>query len=234
MTYEVGDTRRPTLTIDPYDGNTVVVLTVTSPLGVVTTPALTGPVAAGSAGTWTAAASYTLTAPQRWTERWVATNAVTGVGAGAQSLEIDVEPAPPALGPGQSAGFATVAQYAAIIGGPLPSNLARLLRVASSTIRKEAGLASYDPTDATKIATLVEATCEQVKYALDNGWTNGTPSLTRQLSLGSASIGAPAAGGGSGGSGRLPDLSPVAYELLLSAGFIGSEPDEFAYWGWGA
>lgn len=224
MTYEVGDTRRPTLTIDVYDVNTVVVLTVTSPLGVVTTPAVTG-----VAGTWTANAPYTLTAPQRWTERWVSTNAVSGLGAGSATFEIDVEATPPALGPGQSAALATVAQYAAIIGGPLPTNLARLLRVASSTIRNEIGGAVWDIATAATAAVLAEATCEQVAWAKGNGWVNGYPVATRALSIGSASLGA-TINPGAGGSGATPTLSPIARELLLGAGLLGGEPDQF---GWG-
>lgn len=225
MTYEVGDTRRPTLTIDLYDANTVVVLTVTSPSGVVTTPAVTG-----VAGTWTANAPYTLTEPQRWTERWVATNAVTGLGAGAVTTEIDVEPVAPAAGPGQSAAFATVLQYGRIIGGPLPANLARLLRVASSIIRSHIGGAVWDLTDAATAATLAEATCEQVSYAAENGWTTGRPLPVRAVSIGSASLGA-TINPGAGGNSALPELAPVARELLLNAGLLGGSPEQFAQ-GW--
>jgi hypothetical protein len=231
MTYEVGDTRRPTLTINPYDGNTIVVLTLTSSLGVVTTPALTGP-AAGPLpgdGVWTAP-QYTLTAAQRWTERWVATNAVTGLGAGAQSVEIDVEPTPPAAGPGQSTGLATVAQYAAIIGGPLPANLARRLRVASSTIRNEVSGAVFDTTDAATLATLAEATCEQVAWGVANGWASGTPTTGRQVSIGTVSLGA-SSGSTAGGGGAIPTLAPIARELLMNAGLLGGEPTQF--WGFG-
>lgn len=226
MAYEVGDTRRPTLTIDPYDGNTVVVLTVTSPLGVATVLPT-----AGAAGTWTANAAYTLTSPQTWTERWVATNAVTGIGAGSQTIQVDVEPTPPAAGPGQSAAYATVAQYSAIIGGPLPTNLARLLRVASSTIRGEIGGAYWDTTDAPTLAVLVEATCEQVAWARGNGWTSGVPALQRDVGIGSAKLGA-SSGTQAGGGGAVSTLSPIARELLLNAGLLGGQPDQFVgVWG---
>lgn len=227
MTYEVGGTRRPTLTIDLYDADTVVVLTITSPLGVVSTPAITG-----VAGTWTADVPYTLTAPQRWYERWISTNAVSGLGAGSKTVAIDVEPTPPAAGPGQTAAYATVAQYAAIIGGPLPTNLARLLRVASATVRRNIGGAPiYDAASAAILAALAEATCEQVKYAAENGWTNGRPMPTRAVSIGSAALGA-TINPGAGGNAPMPELSPISYDLLLEAGLIGGEPSQFfTTWG---
>jgi hypothetical protein len=231
MTYQVGDTRRPTLTINPYDGDTVVVLTVTSPLGVAVTPALTGPTAGAlpGDGVWTAAASYTLTAAQDWTERWVATNAVTGLGAGSQTETVSVEPISPAAGPGQSTALATVQQYSDIIGGPLPANLARLLRVASSTIRGQISGAVYSTTDTDIMATLVEATCEQVAWATANGWTNGLPTTARAVSIGTVSLGA-TINPGAGGNSATPTLAPIARELLLQAGLLGGEPDQF--WGW--
>lgn len=232
MAYEVGDTRRPTLTINPYDGNTIVGLTLTSPLGVVSNITPAGPTAGPlpGDGVWTAP-QYTLTSPQTWTERWVATNAVTGLGAGAQTIQIDVEPTPPAAGPGQSAAYATVAQYSAIIGGPLPTNLARLLRVASSTVRGEIGGAYWVTTDAPTLALLAEATCEQVAWARGNGWTNGVPVAIRGVALGSASLGA-TVNPGAGGSSATPTLSPIARELLLNAGLLGGQPDQFAgVWG---
>jgi hypothetical protein len=221
--YQVGDTRRPTLTINVYDGNTVPVLTVVSPSGVVTVPAITG-----GAGTWTATASYTLTGPGDWTERWVVTNAVSGLGAGSTSVTITVDPLPPAPGADQSPAFATAQQYADIIGGPIPTNLARLLRVATSVIRQEIGGAIYDSADAATVATLIEATCEQVAWACGNGWTNGYPVATRALSIGSASLGA-TINPGAGGSGATPTLSPIARELLLNAGLLGGAPDAFGY-----
>lgn len=224
MTYEVGDTRRPTLTIDVYDVNTVVVLTLVSPSGVTTTPAVTG-----ASGTWTANAPYTLSEPGSWTEQWRATNAVNGLGAGATSTTVSVDPLPPAAGPGQSTSFATPAQYAAIIGGTLPTNLARLLRVASSTIRGEIGGATWDITTPATATVLAEATCEQVAWARGNGWTSGVPALQRDVSIGSAKLGA-SSGSQAGGGGAVATLSPIARELLLEAGLLGGQPDQF---GWG-
>lgn len=231
MVYQVGDTRRPTLTISTYDASTVVVLTtVCEATGISTVRATTG-----VSGTWTANAAYTLTSPGRWVERWVVTNAVTGLGAGAESLTLDVDPLPPALGPGQTAGYATVQQYADIIGGTLPTGLARLLRVASRQLDDFLFAGIYDITDAAVLAALAEATCEQVAYAGANGWwtTGGVPALARAVSIGSVSIGAPSgssAGGGS--SATVPKISPIAYSVLVNAGLVGGQPDTFALGGW--
>jgi hypothetical protein len=229
MTYQVGDTRRPTLTISTYDGSTVVVLTtVCEATGVSTVRATTG-----VTGTWTANAAYTLTSPGRWVERWVATNAVTGLGAGAESLTLDVDPLPPALGPGQTAGYATVQQYADLIGGTLPTNLARLLRVASRQLDDFLFATFYDVTDAPTLAVLAEATCEQVAYMGANGWwaSGGIPAPQRAVSIGSASIGA-TINSGSGGSGTIPGISPIAYSLLANAGLVGGQPDTYGGLGW--
>jgi hypothetical protein len=166
MGYQVGDTRRPTLTLSVFDGSTVVVLTtVCEATGVSTVRPTTG-----ASGTWTANASYTLDTPGRWFERWTSTNAVTGLGAGYTEVEIDVNPVSPALGPGQTTGYATVTQYANIIGGTLPTNLARLLRVASRQLDDFLFATFYDTTDAATLAVLAEATCEQVAYMGANGW----------------------------------------------------------------
>lgn len=231
MVYQVGDTRRPTLTISAFDGSTVVVLTtVCEATGVSTVRATTG-----VSGTWTANAAYTLTSPGRWFERWVATNAVTGLGAGSETLTLDVEATPPALGPGQTASYATMQQYADIIGGTIPTNLARLLRVASRQLDDFLFSAFYDVASATILATLVEATCEQVAYMGVNGWwtTGGIPAPQRAVSIGSVSIGA-TINSGSGGSGQIARISPIAYSLLVNAGLVGGQPDTFALRGWWA
>jgi hypothetical protein len=229
MTYQVGDTRRPTLTVSTYDASTVVALTtVCEATGVSTVRATTG-----VAGTWTANAAYTLTSPGRWVERWVVTNAVTGLGAGSESLVLDVDPLPPALGPGQTAAYATVQQYADIIGGTLPTNLARLLRVASRQLDDFLFAAFYSSTDVVALAALAEATCEQVAYMGVNGWwaTGGVPAPQRAVSIGSVSIGA-AISSGSGGSGAVALISPIAYSLLVNAGLVGGQPDTFGLGWW--
>jgi hypothetical protein len=229
MGYQVGDTRRPTLTLSVFDGSTVVVLTtVCEATGVSTVRPTTG-----ASGTWTANASYTLDTPGRWFERWTSTNAVTGLGAGYTEVEIDVNPVSPALGPGQTTGYATVTQYANIIGGTLPTNLARLLRVASRQLDDFLFATFYDTTDAATLAVLAEATCEQVAYMGANGWwsSGGVPAAQRAVSIGSVSLGA-TINSGSGGNGAVPNISPVAYSLLANAGLVGGQPDTYALGGW--
>lgn len=228
-TYQVGGTRRPTLTIDVFDGNTVVTLAVVcEDTGVVLPVAVTG-----VAGTWTANAPYTITSPGHWVERWTAVNAVSGLGAGKAFFEYDVVATPPALGPGQTAAYATVTQYASIIGGTIPTNLARLLRIASRQLDGFLFSSIYDITDATVLAVLVEATCEQVAYMGVNGWwtTGGIPGPAREISIGSVKVGAPA-GSSAGGGGAVSQISPIAYELLLNNGMIGGQPDTYALTGW--
>lgn len=229
MTYQVGDTRRPTLTISTYDGNTVVVLTVICEgTGVATVLPTTG-----VSGTWTANASYTLTSPGRWVERWRVTNAVTGLGAGSESVAIDVEATPPALGPGQTAAYATAQQYADLIGGTIPSNLPRLLRLASRQLDDVMFAAFYDVTDPAVLAVLAEATCEQVAWQGVNGWwtSGGAPAMAREVSFGSVKIGAPSGRASGGGSSSVPLIAPAAYTLLLGANLVGGQPDTFYGWG---
>lgn len=226
MAFLIGGTRAPYLDIAPYDGSTVVTLTVTKPDGTTVTPAVSGPVLQGSgAGRWSIVTPYTLTQAADWYERWTATNAVTGLGAGSSVTKISVEATPPPLGPGQTAAWATPADYANIIGGVLPDNLLFLLRVATLTLRSETGFALYDATEIPTAAALKEACCLQVKYATDNGWTTGAPVLQRAASIGSVTLGASSSQ--AGGSAPMANISPLALEVLAQAGlttaFIGTD-----------
>jgi hypothetical protein len=126
-----------------------------------------------------------------------------------------------------------VTQYANIIGGTLPTNLARLLRVASRQLDDFLFATFYDTTDAATLAVLAEATCEQVAYMGANGWwsSGGVPAAQRAVSIGSVSLGA-TINSGSGGNGAVPNISPVAYSLLANAGLVGGQPDTYALGGW--
>jgi hypothetical protein len=232
MTYQVGDPRLPFLDISVYDGSTVVTLNVVSEaLGTTTPVALTGPVVQpGGAGRWTAAAPYTLTAPGRWVERWTATNAVTGLGAGTAFETLDVEATPPPLGPGQGAAWATVLQYANIIGGELPDNLPLKLRMATLQLKQHVALGLYDASSAATLAALAEACCLQVKYAADNGWTTGAPVMQRAVSIGSASLGAVTSQ--AGGSAGVSPVGPLAYQVLDDAGLVSAHivTDAWPWW----
>lgn len=219
MAVDIGDTRAPFLDVSVYDGNTVVSLTVVRPDGTTSTPALSGPVAQPSgAGRWSVTGPYTLMQAGRYWERWIATNAVTGLGAGAANTAIDVASTPP---PSSSAGaWATVADYGSIIGGDFPDDLALKLRMATYALRPEISTSVYDATDATVLQALKEACCWQAKYAADNGWTTGAPALVREMQIGTARLGgySSQAGGGAG----LSPLSPIALEILGAAGLLDS------------
>ena len=184
MTLQIGDTRAPYLDISAYDGNTVVTLTLVSEaLGTSVPVTLTGPAAqGGGVGRWSALTPYTFTAAGRWAEQWRSVNVVTGLGAGAATVELDVEATPPPLGPGQTAAWATVAQYAAIIGNSIPDGLPYKLRVATLQLRPWVAFALYDIGAAATLAALAEACCLQVKHAVDNGWESGAPATQRAVS----------------------------------------------------
>lgn len=234
MTLQIGDTRSPFLDISAYDGNTIVTLQVVSEaLGTTTPITLTGPVAqGGGVGRWSAVAPYTLTAAGGWVERWKSVNAVTGIGAGSVSVELDVEADPPPLGPGQTAAWATVTQYATIIGNPLPDNLPYKLRVATLQLQSAVSLGLYDRAAAATLAALAEACCLQVKHGVDNGWDSGTPVVDRQVSIGSVTIGA-ASGSQAGGSGSgISPISPLAWQVLDAAGLIAPHivTDAYPWW----
>lgn len=232
MTYQIGDTRRPFLDIDVYDGNTVVTLAIVSEaLGTSTPLAVSGPVAQpGGAGRWTADTFYTITAAARWVERWTSVNPVTGLGAGSVPFEYEVEATPPPLGPGQTAAWATVAQYVALIGGELPENLPLKLRIATLQLQPWVSFSLYDPAAATTLAALAEACCFQVKYAADNGWTTGAPVGQRAVSIGSVNLGAVTSQ--AGGSGAISPIDPLAYQVLDAAGLIADHivTDTFPWW----
>lgn len=86
MTYDVGDTARLTLTVDPFDATTAVTVEVTGPDGTPTAP--TASTTNGGA-TWTALGPAT--AAGLWTVKWT----VTGTGANVQYDTYEVDPVPP-------------------------------------------------------------------------------------------------------------------------------------------
>jgi hypothetical protein len=233
VTYQVGDTRRPFLDIDVYDGSTVVALAVVSQaLGTTTPLAVAGPVVQpGGAGRWTATASYTMVAPGPWVERWTSTNIVTGLGAGSAVFEYEVEATPPPLGPGTLEAWATVVQYAQIIGNPLPLSLPYKLQVATLQLRPHVAFSIYDSTDAAVLLALAQACCLQVKWAADNGWDTGLPVSQRAVSIGSVSLGA-TNNSQAGGSGSINPISPLAWQVLDAAGLVTPHVvvDAYPWW----
>lgn len=234
MGLQIGDTRAPYLDITPYDVNTVVSLTVVSPLGVETIQPLSGPVAqGGGTGRWSVVTSYTLTSAGPWYERWRATNAVTGIGAGTSDpVRLDVEATPPAAGLSGLTPWATVTDYANTIGGTLPTDLAIRLITATLQLRRETALDIYDPTAADTITALKNACCLQAKWAVDNGWDAGVPVTQRAVSIGSVNLGA-TGNSQAGGSGAVSPISPLALEVLSEAGLYSPVvAGSIGGWGW--
>jgi hypothetical protein len=86
MTYDVGDTAKLTLTVDPFDGTTAATIELFAPDG--TSTPLT-PTPADGGATWTAQA--VLTTAGQWRAKWT----VTGTGEGVSWDMLDVDPVPP-------------------------------------------------------------------------------------------------------------------------------------------
>lgn len=228
MTLPVGSTRRPTLKISPYDGNTVVVLSIVMPDGSASPLTMTGPVLQGDgSGLWTASTFYTLSLGGRWYERFTVTNVVTGIGAGSSSVPIDVEPTPPPAG--FTGAWATQTQYVNLIGGPLPAGLPFKLWRATLQLRPHVSGALYRTDDAPTLLTLAQACCLQVAYAVEQGWTTGAAGLAQSGQIGSVRIDAPKRT--DGGSGGIPGISPDAAEVLADAGLLFSAPaTDLGWW----
>ncbi len=101
-----GDVEQPYLDVNPGDGTTAGVLTVTDPAGEDTTPAVTAGAPSGGVVRLTAAA-ITYDQPGRWLLHWD----VTGTGAGAEDVEVYVVASPVAGGPTWTPGRSRVANY---------------------------------------------------------------------------------------------------------------------------
>lgn len=86
MTYDVGDTARLTLTVDPFDETTTATVELYAPDGT-STPLSPDPADEGAK--WTVDAP--LTGPGQWRAKWT----VTGTGAGVSWDTLDVDPVPP-------------------------------------------------------------------------------------------------------------------------------------------
>jgi hypothetical protein len=230
MTVMAGSTRRPTILINPYDTNTVPLLSIVMPDGTASPLTLTGPVPqGGGAGLWTASAPYTLSLPGRWYERFTVTNALTGIGAGASSVAVDVDPIPPPTGIAGT--WATLTQYVTFIGGTVPVNIGQLLFRATLQLRPYVAGALYRTDDTAVLLALAQACCLQVAYAQANGWTTGSPGLVQSGQIGSMRIDAPKRNDGSTSAGALPSISPEAAEVLEAAGLLYAAPaTDLGWW----
>lgn len=86
MTYDVGDTAKLTLTVDPHDNTTAAAVELFAPDG--TSTPIT-PTTADTGATWTA--DVALTAAGQWRAKWT----ITGTGQGVSWDTLDVDPVPP-------------------------------------------------------------------------------------------------------------------------------------------
>lgn len=225
--YDVGDVRSATLNITSGgDGTTGAVLTVTRPDGTTFLPA----VQTTDGGThWQTTLPYTITQAGDWVESWL----VSGKGAGAEGQIVGVAGTPPISMVGV---YATPSQYATYVGGALPSNLQRLLRMASQDVDADLIAAVYQAGDATVLAALAEATCEQVADYLAKGWTNGAALPATDVQIGSVQLtglfgGTKRQGGATLEAGQR--LCPRAFGVLTRAGLTGQPPNTLAAWFWG-
>lgn len=215
MTWQQGDTVPGTVTLSDASPTTLVV-TLTSPSGVVTNPATSG-------SGLTRSFSFTGSELGRYT----AYATVTGPGAGVSPVQyFDIE-AVSVVPPLATAGLhATSADYARYIGGTLPDNLQQLLRRASLDVDKQLLGASYDDDDADVLAALAQATCEQVAYCLSQGWTDGIPAGYDEVSIGSVRL---KRGSGAAGEARPAPFGTEAYTILQLAGLTGHAPSVEAW-----
>jgi hypothetical protein len=86
MTYDVGDTAKLTLTVDPFDLTTAAAIELFAPDG---TSSPVAPTTADGGATWTA--DVTLSSPGQWRAKWT----ITGTGQGVSWDTLDVDPVPP-------------------------------------------------------------------------------------------------------------------------------------------
>lgn len=228
--YDDGDWRIATLTVSPFDGTTSAVLTVISPAGATTTPAVTS---SGGGATWTAA-GYAVTAGE-WIERWV----ITGTGKGKQRTTVSVAPDPAGV-PVGSRLYATSADYAEELLEAPPTGIRRKLLTASRMVDQMLLTAIYDtdddgmPTDDDMIAAMKLATVLQVEFAAGAGDSKmvGAPAASN-FSLGKLAVTRnQSAGGGLGGVGPRGEWSPRAWDALQAAGLTGHAPGDSSGWSW--
>lgn len=215
--FDVGDWRVPYLDVSPYDGTTVVTLTVVAPAGTTTTPTVTE---SATAGRWEGA-GYELVTAGEWVERWT----VTGTGRGKERTAVLVAPDPTTV-PSGARVYATTTDLANWLHAAPPGGSRRALEAASREIDRMLLCAVYPvdsttglPTDAEHSIALRDATCAQADYARGQAdpYGIGADRVTN-VSVGSLSYARqPVPGSGA-------RWSQAAWEILQSAGLTGHEP----------
>jgi hypothetical protein len=210
-TNDVGDIATLTLTVTPSDVDTSATVTVTSPLGVVTSPTTTPN---GNRSVWTA--QLPLTSPGEYLVRWV----VTGTGAGTEQSSVTARPTLPVVIAGQRV-YANTAELANFLQAVPPANARKLLVQASRDIERATRTAVYDtdtsgfPTDAAVLAAFRDATCAQVEWWAETGDSLGVNGQWGDVKIGSVTLGGGASTSGTGGQ-----LTANASTILELAGLL--------------
>jgi hypothetical protein len=111
-----------------------------------------------------------------------------------------------------------------------------LLRMASQDVDADLIAAVYQAADATVIAALAEATCEQAADYLAKGWVNGSALAVSEVRIGNVQLtglfgGTKRQGGPTLEAGQR--LCPRALGVLQRAGLTGQPPNTLAAWFWG-
>lgn len=214
---DAGDIATLTLNVTPSAVDTSATVTVTSPIGVVTSPTTTPN---GDRSTWTA--QLPLALPGEYLIRWV----VTGTGAGAEQSTVTARPTQPVLVAGERV-YATTADLAYYLDAAPPADARRMLRRASERIEDLLLTAIYDvdtnhlPTDVGVQAALRNAVCAQVKWWMDTGDESGVMGQMQSVSIGSVSLGRGYTGAGSA-TGAGQNLSADAVAHLRRAGLLSN------------
>lgn len=120
--------------------------------------------------------------------------------------------------------YATAADYLAIIGEVGPANIARLLYLASIDIDTALMSSVYDVADTVIVAALKEATVEQAKWRIANGYSEGMVVVERGASIGSVTLSPSNTITGASAAAGVQGLAPVAWQILQRAGVTGGAP----------
>lgn len=127
--------------------------------------------------------------------------------------------------------YATEAELTAYpVTVPAGASAALLLTRASRDVDRALLCAVYDATDATVIAALRDATCEQVAGMIDAGDLAGTGAAAPSsgFTIGRVTV-QRGAGSGQPQASKIDGLWPQAWQVLQQAGLTGQGPQERVY-----
>jgi hypothetical protein len=214
-----GNTDTIDITLQVYDDDTAVALTVHPPTG---TPFVATVTRDELTGKWVALVTYTMAGV--WQMVWV----ITGVGAGSRVQKVAVGPA--SIGSDPRHTYANSAQLTHYLNEAPPLDADWRLRNASALVDEVLIGSVYDvdedemPTNTKIIKAMMEAVCETVRWWAEIG-DDGTGATAM---LASASISNVALGWNSGGKGTraaaAARLGPSTMSILRVAGMLGHAP----------